>query len=123
MQALAHADGGRDDAGHGSPSRRDPAYASRLGRLGRAIRHPYLGGLFESAVCVRRGGRDVDGHVYLFPAAAVAVAVERSMTLSMKPYSQASSAVNQRSRSESASIRSSGCPVWKAIRSAIMRFR
>ena len=51
------------------------------------------------------------------------VAVDRSMTLSMKPYSQASSAVNQRSRSESVSIRSSGCPVWKAMRSAIIRLR
>ena len=45
------------------------------------------------------------------------------MTLSMKPYSQASSAVNQRSRSESVSMRSRGWPVWKAMRSAIIRFR
>ena len=48
---------------------------------------------------------------------------ERSITLSMNPYCRASSAVNQRSRSESASIRSSGCPVWKEMRSAIMRLR
>ena len=47
----------------------------------------------------------------------------RSMTWSMKPYSWRPSAVNQRSRSESASIRSTGWPVWKAIRSAIIRFR
>ena len=53
----------------------------------------------------------------------VTFSVERSITLSMKPYSRASSAVNHRSRSESASIRSTGCPVWKAIRSAIIRFR
>ena len=45
------------------------------------------------------------------------------ITSSMKPYSRASSAVNQRSRSESASIRSTGWPVWNAIRSASMRFR
>jgi hypothetical protein len=48
---------------------------------------------------------------------------ERSMTLSMKPYSRASSAVNQRSRSESAWMRSMDWPVWKAIRSAIMCFK
>ena len=53
----------------------------------------------------------------------VAFNVERSITRSMKPYSRASWAVNQRSRSESASIRSMGWPVCRAIRSAIMRFR
>src|ERR1700733_10928859 len=66
--------------------------AAPRGRPGRAIRHPHFGRPLEFPVCVRRGGRDVDGHFYLFPAAAVAV--ERSMTLSMKTYSQASSALN-----------------------------
>ena len=54
---------------------------------------------------------------------AIEVAVERSITRSMKPYSRASSAVNQRSRSESASMRSTGWPVWWAMRSAIIRLR
>ena len=45
-----------------------------------------------------------------------------SMTASMKPYSRASSAVNQRSRSESASMRSTLWPVWKAMRSASIDF-
>ena len=45
------------------------------------------------------------------------------MTSSMNPYSRASSAVNQRSRSESASMRSTVWPVWKAILSAIIRLR
>ena len=66
-----------------------------------------------------RRGRRFERHVQLPPTWAV----DRSMTWSMNPYSRASSAVNQRSRSESASIRSIGWPVWKAIRSAIMRFR
>ena len=46
------------------------ADAGRLGRHRAAVRHPLLGGLLESPVRVRRGGRDVDSHVYLFPAAA-----------------------------------------------------
>ena len=120
-QPLAHTDGGGDDAGARRPPGGALAQAGRPGCHRRSVRHPLLGGLLDSLVCVRRGGRNVQSHVYAFPAAAVAA--ERSMTLSMKPYSQASSAVNQRSRSESVSIRSSGCPVWKAMRSAIIRLR
>ena len=67
----------------------------------------------------RRGDRCFERHVQLPPTWAV----DRSMTWSMNPYSWASSAVNHRSRSESASIRSIGWPVWKAIRSAIIRLR
>ena len=42
-------------------------------------------------------------------------------TLSTKPYSAASSAVNQRSRSESSAICSWVCPVCSAMSSAILR--
>jgi len=40
-----------------------------------------------------------------------------------EPVGQGLSAVNQRSRSESSSIRSIGWPVWNAMRSAIIRLR
>ena len=73
----------------------------------------------EGGLGARRGRRNLDCHVRSLPAWTV----DRSMTWSMNPYSLASSAVNHRSRSESASIRSTGWPVWKAIRSAIIRFR
>src|SRR5258707_15424870 len=42
-------------------------------------------------------------------------------TSSTMPYSLASSAVNQRSRSASRSICSMGCPVWNAVRSTSVR--
>ena len=44
------------------------------------------------------------------------------MTSSIRPYALASSAVNQRSRSESCSICSTVCPEWNAIRSYTVRF-
>ena len=44
-----------------------------------------------------------------------------TMTLSIMPYTLACSAVNQRSRSESAVICSTGWPVWKAMSSAMRR--
>ena len=65
-------------------------------------------------------------HAHGAMASAVALPSSRMsfwITSSMKPYSLASSAVNQRSRSESASIRSTGWPVWNEMRSAIIRFR
>ena len=52
----------------------------------------------------RGGGRRFERHAQLPPTWAA----DRSMTWSMKPYSRASWAVNQRSRSESVSIRSTG---------------
>src|SRR5579859_1285985 len=52
-----------------------------------------------------------------------AVGTSRALriTWSTKPYSLASSAVNQRSRSASFSICSIGCPVWWAVRSNRVR--
>ena len=51
-----------------------------------------------------------------------AISPRRLLTSSQRPYSTACSAVNQRSRSESAWICSSVLPEWKAISSAIRRF-
>src|SRR3954447_9636881 len=48
--------------------------------------------------------------------------VTRVTTWSTKPYSRASSAVNQRSRSASAVIRSTDWPVWSAVSWAISSF-
>ncbi len=78
-----------------------------------------------SAIWPTRGGLvDTQAHLPVAPASAVGTLMASFwMTSSMNPYSRASSAVNQRSRSESASIRSTGCPVWKAIRSAIILLR
>src|SRR5689334_12894005 len=52
---------------------------------------------------------------------AVGTSTALRITLSTKPYSLASSAVNQRSRSASRSICSMGCPVWNAVRSNSVR--
>ena len=54
--------------------------------------------------------------------ATAAISPRRVLTSSHRPYSTASSAVNQRSRSESAWICSSDLPEWWAMSSAIRRF-
>ena len=53
---------------------------------------------------------------------ASGISPRRVLTSSTRPYSTACSAVNQRSRSESAWICSSDLPEWRAISSAIRRF-
>ena len=124
-EALAHADRRRDDPGDLVPLRLARAEPGRLGRHGRRIGHRARQAvpLVLATVC---GGLAPDGEAgtsNATPRRSLPRPSDRSMTWSMKPYSQASSAVNQRSRSESVSMRSSGCPVWKAMRSAIMRLR
>ena len=54
--------------------------------------------------------------------AASRISPRRVLTSSHRPYSTACSAVNQRSRSESAWICSSVLPEWRAISSAMRRF-
>ncbi len=96
-----------------------PARSGAVGRRG--IGGPRYGAGRRSGNRAGAGRRR--RHVERHPQEPPVGAADRSMTWSMNPYSRPSSAVNQRSRSESASIRSIGWPVWNAMRSAIIRLR
>src|SRR3712207_620347 len=116
----------RDQLGHDVVGRRvvdlhpeedDPLLEELVVRVG--LLHAVAGPLHEGGQHVTAGGH-LEAHVSSPPnrqlsvtGLAWSVMAARLTTWSTKPYSRASCAVNQRSRSESSLIRSIGWPVWK----------
>src|SRR4051812_20742324 len=120
---------GHDVVGRGvvdlHPEEDDPLLEELVVRVG--LLHAVARALHEGGQDVAAGGH-LEAHVGVLRAQLSVTGLLLSVmaalltTWSTKPYSRASCAVNQRSRSESLLICSTACPVWNACSSLSSRF-